>query len=140
MLLLWIPLRLRPGVGTLLNAVLVGLAIDATVWAVAEPDGLASRWALLLVGLRVMGGGSAMYLGAGLGAGARDGLMVGLHERGLASLRVARTAIEVSVLVAGWLLGGTVGPGTLLAAFAIGPLVQLFLPRFELTPPVEPAR
>lgn len=150
-LLAWIPLRQRVGVGTILNAVIVGFMIDIVVWALPDVGNLAARWALLLGGLVVMGLGSGLYIGAGLGPGARDGLMTGLAARGLGSLRAIRTAIELTVLAAGWALGGTVGIGTVLAAFAIGPLVQFFLPRLTLAsadaapealvePPAEPGR
>lgn len=144
-LLAWIPLRQRVGVGTILNAVIVGFMIDIVVWALPDVGNLAARWALLLGGLVVMGLGSGLYIGAGLGPGARDGLMTGLAAKGVGSLRAIRTAIELTVLAAGWALGGTVGIGTVLAAFAIGPLVQFFLPRLTLPavllePPAEPGR
>nr|QMS48122.1 FIG00761799: membrane protein [uncultured bacterium] len=144
-LLAWIPLRQRVGIGTILNAVIVGFMIDIVVWALPDVANLAARWALLLGGLVVMGLGSGLYIGAGLGPGARDGLMTGLHRRGVGSLRVIRTTIELTVLAAGWLMGGTVGVGTVLAALAIGPLVQFFLPRLTLPavllePRAEPGR
>lgn len=105
---------------------LIGLVIDATLSAASPPEGLVQRWAFLLGGVLLMGLGSGLYIGAGLGPGPRDGLMTALAERGY-SLRLVRTLIELSALAAGWALGGTVGIGTLVFALGIGPLVQLFL-------------
>lgn len=130
-LLLWIPLRQRPGIGTLSNVLVVGLAVDATLALLPDPHALTSRVAFLVAGIVANGVATALYVGAGLGSGPRDGLMIGLARRGL-SLRLVRTAIEVSVLAAGWLLGGTVGVGTLLYAFSIGPLVHVLLPKLEI--------
>ena len=132
-LLLWIPLRERPGPGTLANAVLVGVFIDLTVLAVDTPEPIAGRIGLMLVGVVLVGIGSGLYIGVRLGPGPRDGLMTGLAKRGI-SLRVARTGVEATALVVGWILGGTVGIGTLVFALGIGPLVQVFLPRFDLGP------
>jgi uncharacterized membrane protein YczE len=137
-LLLWIPLRQRPGIGTIANVVVVGLVIDATLPLLPTPHVLAWRIAYLLAGVGLNAVATGLYIGAGLGPGPRDGLMTGLAARGL-SIRVARTSIEVSVLAAGWLLGGTVGVGTLLYALSIGPLVHLLLPRLSLAPAAEPA-
>lgn len=125
-LLLWIPLRERPGIGTLLNAVLIGLVVDLTLWLVPPVAALAPRLGLLLAGPVLVGIGSGFYIGAGLGPGPRDGLMTGIARRGLA-VGPVRAGIEVTVLVLGWLLGGTVGVGTLVFTFSIGPLVQLAL-------------
>ncbi|MBA3432424.1 MAG: hypothetical protein H0U16_13235 [Actinobacteria bacterium] len=130
-LLLWIPLRQRPGIGTVSNVLVVGLAVDATLALLPDPHALASRVTFLVAGIVVNGVATALYVGAGLSSGPRDGLMIGLARRGL-SLRLVRTAIEVSVLAAGWLLGGTVGVGTLLYAFSIGPLVHVLLPKLEI--------
>jgi uncharacterized membrane protein YczE len=130
-LLLWIPLRERPGVGTLANAVLIGVFIDLTVLAVDTPERLAMQIALMLAGVLLVGIGSGLYIGVRLGPGPRDGLMTGLAKRGL-SLRLARTGVEAIAMLVGWVLGGTVGVGTLVFALGIGPLVQVFLPRFEL--------
>ena len=130
-LLIWIPLRERPGIGTLANAVLIGVFIDLTILAVDRPESLVGRWSLLGLGVVLVGLGSGLYIGVRLGTGPRDGLMTGIARRG-PSLRVARTGVEAAVLVVGWLLGGTVGVGTLVFAFGIGPLVQVFLPRFDL--------
>jgi len=137
-LLLWIPLRQRPGIGTIANVVVVGLMIDATLPLLPTPHVLAWRIAYLLAGVGLNAVATGLYIGAGLGPGPRDGLMTGLAARGL-SIRVARTSIEVSVLAAGWLLGGTVGVGTLLYALSIGPLVHLLLLRLSLAPAAEPA-
>ena len=136
-LLLWIPLRQRPGLGTLANAVWIGLATDATLAVLPAPAGRPGAVALMLGGVLLNGVASALYIGSQLGPGPRDGLMTGLHERTGVSLRIVRTAIEIVVLLIGWLLGGTVGVGTVLYALAIGPLVQFFLPRWtvRLTPP-----
>jgi uncharacterized membrane protein YczE len=131
LLVLWIPLRQRMGIGTLANAVVVGLVIDAVLWAVAEPSHLGVRWALLLAGIALIGLGSGAYIGAGLGPGPRDGLMTGIAARG-PSVRLVRTGIEVTVLVLGILLGGTAGIGTVLLALLIGPIVQVTLGWFDL--------
>jgi uncharacterized membrane protein YczE len=130
-LLAWIPLRERPGVGTLANAVTIGIVVDVFLALVGEPANNWERWGLLLGGLAVVGIGSGLYIGARLGPGPRDGLMTGIAKRG-PSIRLARTAVEALVLAAGWGLGGTVGVGTLVFALGIGPIVQFFLPRFDL--------
>ena len=136
LLVLWIPLRQRPGVGTILNAVEIGLVVNLTKPLIGEPDQLVIRALMVIAGVLVVGIGSALYIGAGLGSGPRDGLMLGLSKRSIAgrqiSIRVARTAIELTVMVAGIFLGGTVGIGTVIFMFGIGPLVQLILPRFEM--------
>ncbi len=133
-LVLWVPLRQRPGVGTLANVVLVGLSLDVTLTVLPAPAGLPCRVAFLLVGTVVNGAATGLYIGAGLGPGPRDGLMTGLANRGL-SVRVARTSIEVTALVVGWLLGGTVGVGTVAYALAIGPLAHVFIPVFAIPAP-----
>jgi len=136
LLLLWIPLRQRPGVGTILNAIEIGLVVNLTKPIIGEPDQLIIRALMVIAGVIVIGLGSALYIGAGLGSGPRDGLMLGLSKRSIAgrqiSIRVARTAVEISVMVAGLFLGGSIGIGTLIFMFGIGPLVQLILPRFEM--------
>jgi uncharacterized membrane protein YczE len=137
LLLLWIPLRQKPGVGTLLNALEIGFTVDLLMPLIPDTDALVVRIAYLVGGIVVVAIGSGLYIGSGLGAGPRDGLMIGLGRLGL-SVRVARTAIEVTVLVIGILLGGTVGVGTVAFTFGIGPLVQIFLPRLAL-PPRRPA-
>ncbi len=125
-LLLWIPLRQRPGIGTVLNVVIIGLAADFGIWLIDQPDHLLWR-ALLLVG-GVVGNGfaGALYISANLGSGPRDGLWLALVRLTGRSIRFWRTSIEITVLVIGFALGGTVGVGTVLYALAIGPLVQLF--------------
>jgi len=130
-LLLWIPLRARPGVGTLANVVLVGLSINATLAVLPAAHTLRVQVPLLVAGIVLNGIATGAYIGAGLGPGPRDGLSTGLAARGL-SLRVVRTGIEVGVLAVGWALGGVVGVGTVLYAVAIGPLVHLTLPAFRL--------
>ena len=128
-LLLWIPLRQRPGIGTVSNVVLVGLTMNVVLGHVHAPHALAARVALLVCGVFLNGVATGMYIGAGLGPGPRDGLMTGLAARGH-SIRVVRTGIEVTVLLIGWRLGGTVGVGTVVYALAIGPLAHLFVPLF----------
>jgi uncharacterized membrane protein YczE len=129
-LLLWIPLRQLPGLGTVANAVLIGLATDATLTLLPAPDPLVARGALLVGGVLLNGVATAMYIGSQLGPGPRDGLMTGLVRRTGWSVRLVRTSIEVAVVVVGWLLGGVVGVGTVLYALAIGPVVQALLPVF----------
>ena len=136
-LLLWIPLRQRPGLGTVSNVIVVGLAVDAALDVLPGPRALPVRVAYLLVGIVANAVATGLYLGAGLGPGPRDGLMTGLARRGY-SVRVVRTAIELAVLAAGWALGGTVGVGTVLYAASIGPLVHLLIPRLAAGP--RPAR
>jgi uncharacterized membrane protein YczE len=132
-LLLWIPLGERLGIGTLCNVVIIGATIDLVLWLLPEPSALAPRWAFLLVGTFLLGPGAGLYIGAGLGAGPRDGVMTALAARGYAVWKV-RTAIEVAVLVIGFALGGTVGVGTMLFALTIGPNVHVFLERLSLDP------
>lgn len=131
-LLCWIPLRQRPGIGTISNAVLVGLSTNLGLDVVPIPDGLALRVGLLAAALVLNAAASGLYLSARLGPGPRDGLMTGLAARGH-SIRTVRTLIEVSVLVLGFLLGGSVGIGTLVWALCIGPLVHQAMAR--LMPP-----
>jgi uncharacterized membrane protein YczE len=127
-LLLWIPLRQRPGIGTVANVVVIAVAVDVALALIQAPTWLPARIALLVGGVVLNGVATAAYVGARLGPGPRDGLMTGLTARTGWSLRLVRTGIEVVVLSAGWLLGGTVGVGTVLYALAIGPLAQAFLP------------
>jgi uncharacterized membrane protein YczE len=129
-LLLWIPLREVPGVGTVSNAVLVGLAADATLALLGPLEGLALRSVVMVVGVLLNGVATAAYIGAQLGRGPRDGLMTGLHRRTGISIRLVRTVLEVAVVVIGLLLGGVAGLGTVLYALAIGPVTQALLPRF----------
>ena len=127
-LLLWIPLRQWPGLGTVLNALVVGVATDATLAVVPDVEGLPQRAAVLLLGVVGNGVAGALYIGSQLGPGPRDGLMTGLARRTGRSIRLVRTSLEVTVVVLGFLLGGVVGVGTLVYALLIGPVVQLFLP------------
>lgn len=129
-MVLWIPLRQRPGLGTALNAIEIGMAVNLVLPHLPDPEALLPRFALLGAGLISVGLGSGIYIGSGIGAGPRDGLMMGLAARGV-SVRLARTSIEVTVLVVGVLLGGSFGIGTVAFALAIGPLVQVFLPMFD---------
>jgi uncharacterized membrane protein YczE len=133
-LLAWIPLRQRPGLGTLSNAVIVGLVVNGALDVLPAPGSLGWRAAFLAAGIGLNGLATACYIGAGLGPGPRDGLMTGLVARGH-SLRVVRTLIEVSVLAIGWALGGSVGLGTLAYALSIGPLTHVLLPRLTVTTP-----
>jgi len=135
-LLLWIPLRQMQGLGTVCNALLIGPAADLVLALVPEPSAMSWRVVLLLTGVVLNGVATGMYIGSQFGPGPRDGLMTGLARVSGRSIRLVRTAIEVSVVVVGWLLGGVVGVGTVLYAVAIGPLTQLFLPLFtvELRP------
>ncbi|MFI6129141.1 YitT family protein [Micromonospora sp. NPDC051141] len=134
-LLLWIPLRQRPGLGTISNVVVIGLVVDGTLTVLPPGEGLPVRAALLVVGIVANGAATGLYLGAGLGPGPRDGLMTGLvARRPRLSIRLVRTVIEVTVLALGWLLGGTVGLGTVAYALAIGPLAHLFIPIFAIPP------
>jgi uncharacterized membrane protein YczE len=133
-LLLWIPLRQMPGLGTVANAVIIGLVINLTLALFPAPTGLTARIALLIAAVALNGIATGAYIGAGMGPGPRDGLMTGLAQRGL-SIRVARTGIELTVLAIGFLLGGTVGIGTVLYAVAIGPLAHVFIPLFAIDDP-----
>ncbi|PZF97541.1 YczE/YyaS/YitT family protein [Micromonospora endophytica] len=138
-LLAWLPLRQRPGVGTVANVVVVGLALDATLILMPPVESLALRVTLLIAGIVGNGAATALYLGARLGPGPRDGLMTGfVARRPGRSLRLVRTVIELGVLAVGALLGGTVGAGTIAYALAIGPLAQLFLPLFDVPEPARP--
>ena len=137
-LLLWIPLRQRPGLGTVLNIVVISLAIQVMYDVVPAPTSLAARLALVVVGIATIGLGSGFYLTAGHGPGPRDGWMTGLHHRTGRPVGQIRLAIEVTVLVIGWLLGGTVGIGTALFALLIGQFVAVGLSLVRhLAPPVE---
>lgn len=127
-LVAWLPLREKPGIGTILNALLVGSSADLTLALLDAPDDLVARTALMLGGVALCGLASAMYIGAQLGRGPRDGLMTGLARRTGRSLRLVRTLLEVLVVVLGLLLGGVAGLGTLVYALGIGPLTQLMLP------------
>jgi uncharacterized membrane protein YczE len=136
-LLLWVPLRQRPGIGTVANVVLIGLALDATLAVLPVPTDLLVRWTCLVAGIVLNGIATGAYIGAALGPGPRDGLMVGLASRGR-SVRVVRTAIELTVLGVGWLMGGTVGVGTVLFAVTIGPIVHVTIPALTRGPGSTP--
>lgn len=129
-LLAWIPLRQRPGFGTLSNVIMIGLAADVALLVIPGFESLLARSGLLVSAVILNALATALYIGAGFGAGPRDGLMTGIHARTGWPVRRIRTAIEVSVLLIGWLLGGTVGFGTVLYALAIGPLIQICRPWF----------
>jgi uncharacterized membrane protein YczE len=131
-LLFWIPLRERPGIGTIANALIVGVVADLTLRLMSTPEELLAQFVLLAVGIVTNGAATGLYIGAGLGAGPRDGLMTGLSVRTGWSIRTIRTGIEIMVLSAGWALGGPVGVGTLAYALSIGPLIQFFLVRFDI--------
>lgn len=131
LMLLWIPLRQKPGLGTLSNVVLVGLFADAALRIIHAPQSLAGRLTMMAIAIALNGVATGMYIGAGMGAGPRDGLMTGLARRRGWSIRASRTVVEISVLCLGWLLGGRVGLGTLLYAVAIGSIVQVTLPAFQ---------
>jgi uncharacterized membrane protein YczE len=131
-LLIWIPLRQRPGLGTISNVLIIGPVADRTLALVPAPHPIAVRVVLLVGGIVLNGLAGGLYIGASLGPGPRDGLMTGLAARTGRSIRLIRTGIEVVVVIAGAALGGVFGAGTVLYALAIGPLVQLFLPWFTV--------
>jgi uncharacterized membrane protein YczE len=133
-LLLWIPLKERIGIGTMFNVVMIGVVIDLTLWVLPETiEMLWLRWVLMLGGTVIIAFGTGLYIGVGLGPGPRDGLMMGLARKGV-NVGIARIGIELSVLIIGWLMGGTVGIGTVVFAFGVGPLVAVFLPKLSMTP------
>ncbi|MEQ7006505.1 hypothetical protein ABN028_09890 [Actinopolymorpha sp. B17G11] len=138
-LLAWIPLRQVPGIGTVCNAVVIGIVVDATLLVLPAPESMALRIVFMVSGIVLNAVAGGAYIGARLGPGPRDGLMTGLVRRTGRSVRLVRTVIEVTVLAIGWLLGGTVGVGTVLYAVSIGPLVHIFLPRFTVPAPVASA-
>nr|WTB29841.1 hypothetical protein OG781_10365 [Streptomyces sp. NBC_00830] len=137
-LLLWIPMRQRPGLGTISNVFAIGLAMDGTLALVPEVHGLAVRIAVMVAGIVLNGVATGLYIAARFGPGPRDGLMTGLHRRTGRSIRLVRTAIEVAVVATGFVLGGSLGVGTVLYALGIGPLAQLFLRVFAI-PGADPA-
>lgn len=137
-LLLWIPIRQRPGIGTVANVFLIGTFADLSLWMIPDAPSLPIAAAMLVLGIFLNGIATGAYIGAGLGPGPRDGLMTGLVKRTGGSVRVIRTGIEVTVLAAGWLLGGTVGIGTVAYALAIGPLAHRMLPIFAIPEGAEP--
>jgi len=131
-LLAWIPLRQRPGLGTLSNIVVLGVAADLTLVLIPPMESLAARSILLVAGILLNGVATGAYIGAGLGPGPRDGLMTGVVRRTGWPVRAVRTGIELAVLAAGWAMGGTIGVGTVLYALVIGPLAHLMLPLFTI--------
>jgi uncharacterized membrane protein YczE len=139
-LLLWVPLRQWPGLGTVANVVVIGLAADAGLSLIPEREEVWVRVVLLGSGIVLNGVAGGLYIGSQLGPGPRDGLMTGIARRTGLSIRLVRTSIELAVLGVGWLLGGSVGLGTVLYAVSIGPLVQFFLPRLTVALDREPAR
>jgi uncharacterized membrane protein YczE len=132
-LLLWIPMRQRPGIGTISNIFVIGLAVDASLWLLPTIDSLPLRMMMLVSGIFLNGVAGGAYIGAGLGPGPRDGLMTGIVGRTGWAVRTVRTSIELSVLAIGWLLGGTVGLGTILYAVTIGPVLHVMLPLFTIS-------
>lgn len=130
-LLLWLPIRERFGLGTVLNVIVIGLVVDGTLAVVDAPAPLVARVGFLVIGIFLFGPGSGLYIGAGLGPGPRDGLMTGLARRG-GSVRVVRTGIELTALAVGAALGGSVGLGTVAFAVTVGPNVHWFLDRMTL--------
>jgi uncharacterized membrane protein YczE len=126
-LLAWLPLGQRPGLGTIANAIVIGVAIDVALAVVGHPQGLLTRWLMVVGGIALVALGSGLYLTTFLGPGPRDGLMTGLHRRTGVQIGAIRTGIEVTALLAGWALGGTLGLGTLAFAVAIGPAVAAML-------------
>lgn len=133
-MLMWIPLRQKPGLGTVCNIFVIGLALDASLVLLPSVEGLVWRSGLMAAGVILNAAASAAYIGAGMGPGPRDGLMTGLNRRLGWSIRISRLTVEIAVLTLGWLLGGVIGLGTVAYALAIGPLIQVFLPWFEAAP------
>lgn len=131
-LLLWIPIRQRPGIGTIANVLLIGIWADLSLWLLPSAESWPLAWLMLLAGIFLNGVATGAYIGAGLGPGPRDGLMTGLVMRTGGSVRLIRTGIELTVLVIGWFLGGTVGIGTVAYALAIGPIIHRMLPLFAI--------
>ncbi len=132
-LLLWIPLRIRPGLGTLMNAVQIGLVENIASDLIPETSGVALRVLYVTLGMCSIAAGSGLYIGAQLGSGPRDGLMLGINQRFGTSIRLSRTLVEITVLVVGVILGGTIGVGTFVFAFGIGPMVQATLRMFRMS-------
>ena len=138
-LMLWIPIRQKPGIGTVANVLLIGPSIEVGLWMLPPPDSLAMQILLLAGGLVLLAIATGLYIGARFGPGPRDGLMTGIHRRTGLPIWLVRTAIEVTVLTIGWLLGGTVGVGTLAFALLIGPMVGVTLPLLRVPEAAAPA-
>ena len=134
LLLAWIPLRMKPGIGTIMNAVQIGLVENLMEGVLPNSDLIVARVAYLIAGMLFIAFGSGLYIGAELGSGPRDGLMLGLNKRFGISIRLARTTVEIVVLVVGLFLGGSIGLGTFVFAFGIGPLVQKALHALRMSP------
>lgn len=132
LLLLWVPLKQKPGLGTILNALEIGLVADLALAIIPEPSNILIRLVMAALGIVVVAVGTGFYIGSALGPGPRDGLMTGLAKRGI-PIRIGRTAIEVTVLIVGLVLGGQVGVATFAFAFGVGPLVHFFLPRLAIS-------
>ncbi|MDP5087486.1 MAG: hypothetical protein NWP41_02210 [Ilumatobacteraceae bacterium] len=132
LLLLWIPLKQKPGLGTILNALEIGLVADLALAIIPEPNNIFIRVVMAALGIVIVAVGTGFYIGSALGPGPRDGLMTGLAKRGI-PIRIGRTAIEVTVLIVGLALGGQVGVATFAFAFGVGPLVHFFLPRLAIS-------
>ncbi len=130
-LLVWIPLRQRPGIGTVANILIVGTAMQLALWVLPPISGFLAQFAMLVGGILLVAIASGLYIGARFGPGPRDGLMTGLRSRFGMPIWAARASVELTVLILGWLLGGTVGLGTVLFAATIGPLVHVTLPLFD---------
>lgn len=135
-LLLWIPLREKPGIGTVSNVLVIGACLDLFLHWLPAIDGLVPRIVLLVVGIVINGAATAAYIGARFGSGPRDGLMTGLVRRTGGSIRLVRTGIEVAVVIIGWVLGGNFGLGTALFALTIGPIIHVFLPPLTVAGPM----
>lgn len=131
-LLAWLPLRQKPGIGTVSNIIVIGLVADLCLAAIPRPETLAMQWLFLVAGIVLHGVACGAYIGAGLGPGPRDGVMTGIVRRTGWKIRTVRTGIELTVLAVGWALGGTIGVGTVAYALAIGPLVHLFMPMLAI--------
>lgn len=138
-LLLWWPLRQRPGIGTVTNIIVIGMAVDLSLMLLPVPEGYMMRATWLAAGIVLNGIAGGAYIGAGLGPGPRDGLMTGFCRRSGWPVKWVRTGIEISVLAIGWLLGGTVGVGTILYAMSIGWIVHHALPWFRIDAPERAA-
>ena len=132
LLLMWIPLKQKPGLGTILNALEIGLVADLALAIIPEPNNIFIRVVMAALGIVIVAVGTGFYIGSALGPGPRDGLMTGLAKRGI-PIRIGRTAIEVTVLIVGLALGGQVGVATFAFAFGVGPLVHFFLPRLAIS-------
>ncbi len=132
LLAIWIPLKQKPGLGTILNALEIGLVADIALEVIPEPNNIVVRMIMVVVGIITVAIGTGLYIGSALGPGPRDGLMTGLARRGI-PIRIGRTAIEITVLIIGMMLGGQVGIATFAFAFGVGPLVHFFLPRLAVS-------